>query len=328
MTPIHYFQRYSQKENVITNNALLLLSRIYSSSPINLASFFQDLLEPIQISVGPTIMQQTKIKHGTVPDGSISQQSFKIVIETKQGSNFREDQIRGHLKVFKDEKQKILLLLGNAEADMELINRVKPDAENEGIVIRTATFGELLLAARKAAEVDEELTEVVEDFEGFLTSMGLLSDSEDSMRIVTCSKTISYNVELGLYHEPEDRTQRKYGFLGLYANKAVRHVGKVSKIVDVSFKDGVVEPRLGSPVPTAEEQQRILRAAKLAYEQQGWDHRAGSRYVLVDKFVPTEFKKGGSPLWGTRYFDLTSLLSISPLPDVTSIADALKLKTW
>jgi hypothetical protein len=328
MTPIHYFQRYSQKENVITNNALLLLSRIYSSSPRNLAIFFQELLDPVKISVGPTILQQTKIKHGTVPDGSISQESFKIVVETKQGSNFREEQIRGHLKDFKDEKLKILLLLGNAEADLELINRVKADAEKESIMIRTATFQELLLAAQQAAEVDEELAAVVEDFQGFLNSMGLLSDAENWMRIVTCSKTIEYNVELGLYHEPEDRTQRKYRYLGLYANKAVRHVGKVTKTVDVSFKDGLVIPRVGSPVPTAEEEQRIQRAAKLAYEQQGWDHRAGSRYVFVEKFVPTEFKKSGSPLWGTRYFDLTSLLGISPLPDINAIAEGLKLKTW
>jgi hypothetical protein len=186
----------------------------------------------------------------------------------------------------------------------------------------------LLLAARRAAEVDEELAEVVEDFEGFLTSMGLLSESEHFMRIVSCSKTIDYNVELELYHEPEDRTQRKYGYLGLYANKAVRYVGKVTKIVDVSFQDGTVVPREGSPVPTASEQHRIQQAAKLAFKQQGWDHSAGSRYVFVENFVPTEFKKSGSPLWGTRYFDLTSLLGASPLPALPVIADAIKSKTW
>ncbi len=33
MSEIHYFQRYSQKENVITNNTLLLFSRLYNHSP-------------------------------------------------------------------------------------------------------------------------------------------------------------------------------------------------------------------------------------------------------------------------------------------------------
>jgi len=45
MSSIHYFQRYSQPENVATNNTLLLLSRLYHDSPNKFKGFLNDLLD-------------------------------------------------------------------------------------------------------------------------------------------------------------------------------------------------------------------------------------------------------------------------------------------
>lgn len=79
---IHYFQRYHEKENVATANTMLLLSRLYSYSPDKFFKllknkFFSDSFNPELI-----IDLQTK-SDACVPDATITQDSFKIVVETK-----------------------------------------------------------------------------------------------------------------------------------------------------------------------------------------------------------------------------------------------------
>lgn len=44
MSKIHYFQRYSQKENVVTNNTMLLFSRLYSNYPFRFECVVGSLL--------------------------------------------------------------------------------------------------------------------------------------------------------------------------------------------------------------------------------------------------------------------------------------------
>ena len=81
MSKIHYFQRYSSPENVVTNNTLHLLERIYSYSPEKASQLLTELTgEPIEIGV--EITQQNRDQQA-IPDGQIRQRSFKILIETK-----------------------------------------------------------------------------------------------------------------------------------------------------------------------------------------------------------------------------------------------------
>ena len=60
MSDIHFFQRYSQKENVITNNTLRLFAQLYSDSPSRLADFLEGLVDGLSIDVGVSMEQQTK----------------------------------------------------------------------------------------------------------------------------------------------------------------------------------------------------------------------------------------------------------------------------
>jgi hypothetical protein len=101
MGQIHYFQRYSQKENVVTNNTLLLFSRLYAYNPFRFDNFLNEALQgKSSVDVGISFQQQTKSPEKSIPDGLLSQQSFKVVIETKLYSNYHLDQLRGHLGVF------------------------------------------------------------------------------------------------------------------------------------------------------------------------------------------------------------------------------------
>ena len=82
MMNIHYFQRYHNKENVVTANTMLLLSRLYNYSSDKFyrllkTYFFGESFEP-EISFA---LQERSDE--SVPDAAILQPSFKIIVETK-----------------------------------------------------------------------------------------------------------------------------------------------------------------------------------------------------------------------------------------------------
>ncbi len=43
MSSVHYFQRYSQLENFVTNNTLLLLSRLYNEPPFKFKMLLNEI---------------------------------------------------------------------------------------------------------------------------------------------------------------------------------------------------------------------------------------------------------------------------------------------
>ena len=83
---IHYFQRYHRKEDVATANTMLLLSRLYSYSPTVFYTFLKN--EYFSNTFNPEIFFNLQEKNSnSVPDATIGQESFKIVIETKLENN-------------------------------------------------------------------------------------------------------------------------------------------------------------------------------------------------------------------------------------------------
>lgn len=89
---LHYFQRYHTKENVATANTMLLLSRLYYYST---TKFFQFLKSEYFLDAfEPEIVFRLQEKNlDSVPDATITQESFKIVIETKLSDWFYEEQL-------------------------------------------------------------------------------------------------------------------------------------------------------------------------------------------------------------------------------------------
>lgn len=77
---IHYFQRYHDKENVATANTMLLLSRLYQYSTGKFFKFLKSEFFPD--SFEPELTLQDK-SIDSVPDATITQESFKIVVETE-----------------------------------------------------------------------------------------------------------------------------------------------------------------------------------------------------------------------------------------------------
>ena len=95
MTRLSFFQRYSQRENHSTNNALLLLRRFYQASPTKIEDALTSILEE-QIFIGLGFGLQVKIGPST-PDALISQRAMHIYIEAKTGNELSRPQIENHL---------------------------------------------------------------------------------------------------------------------------------------------------------------------------------------------------------------------------------------
>ena len=62
----------------------------------------------------------------------------------------------------------------------------------------------------------------------------------------------------------------------------------------------------------------------------GYDLRSTKhRYFFVDQFYETDFRKQSPRAsMGTRIFDLTKILETNEVPDVKTIAELLRNKTW
>lgn len=126
MSSIHYFQRYSQPENVATNNTLLLLSRFYHNSPNKFKGFLNDLLGDNDLEAGIPFNQQQRGKR-SVPGASLSQVSFKVVVETKMTKHFSLEQLTDHLDSFTSEQHQVLLSLSPKQPDNSLKSQIEAE---------------------------------------------------------------------------------------------------------------------------------------------------------------------------------------------------------
>lgn len=332
---IHYFQRYHEKENVATANTMLLLSRLYQYSSDKFfrflkSEFFSDAFEP-EIVFN---LQEKSVE--SIPDATITQESFKIVVETKMSDWFYTDQLLRHLKSFGDEKYKVMITLApelmNSEKKKEFEEHLKEyNASQTYPVMHVNTVFERIVDAIRDVidDRDYEMQEVLDDYLNYCYNDKLIivSDSWKRMRVQLAGTTFNFNVSENLYYDNIERGFSAHDYLGLYKEKSVRAVGKIIAIITaVTMEDGIeYKAELGKL--TDERKQQICKAIedgkKYGYVM------TGERYFFVDKFYETDFKKitPRAPM-GTRVFDLSQVLETENLPETQEIAEILKTKTW
>jgi hypothetical protein len=337
MASVHYFQRYSQRENVATNNALLLLSRVHHDSPAVFERLLGALLDDVDLTVGPSFRQQeggrSSAGRGSVPDGTIYQPSFRIVVETKSGAPVDAEQLGRHLDRFGDEETQVLLLLtvhGTSPAfDADVRDRSNKERGSR-VHYAPVTFTDLLSAARAVLPAHAyEMREVLDDFEAYCTGEGLLPSSPFKLRIVLCGETLDENVRYGLYYHPASRGYTALGYLGAYRMKSVRAVGKVRNTVTARVSGDVVEVVRSEGPTTPEDLAAIRGAVADGVANHGYTFDDDHVFFLVDRFYETDFRKESkyAPM-GERHFDLRAVLGSATLPETAVIADRLRDVTW
>lgn len=324
MGSIHHFQRYSSKENVITNNTLRLLGQVYNDSPERLESLLGSIIDGIAVDIDLQMSQQERGPE-SVPDGALFQPSLRIVIETKRGGSFSASQLERHLEAFEGEDQKLLLLLTAKAPDEGKLERVEEAAGEVGITFGNVTFSDLIDALIGeegiVSEYETDLQSIVRDYESFCSERGLLPD-DDVLRAVPCGNTHELNVACDLYYMPASRGYRSHQYVGVYYDKSIRYIGKLTHDVEVERPDGTLE---GEDEDLNEgERERIHEAMDQRGVQQG------HRFFLVDEFYPTDFSKESKHgMRSAQYFSLREHLDVDgDLPSTEEIAERLKEKTW
>ena len=334
---IHYFQRYHAKENVATANTMLLLSRLYQYSSDKFfrflkSEFFSDSFEP-EIVFN---LQEKSID--SIPDATITQESFKIVVETKMSDWFYTDQLMRHLNSFSDEKYKVMITLAPelmAEDKMKIFEQQLKEynsMQSRPVIHINTTFEGVANAIQDVIDDrDYEMQEVLDDYLNYCYNDGLItvSDSWKFMRMQLAGTTLDFNVSEDIYYDNAERGFRAHDYLSLYKNKSVRAVGKVCARITAVEAEGDLQYEAEYGELTEERKSKIHKAIADGIEH-GYDLKSiKHRYFFVDKFHETDFKKitPRAPM-GTRIFDLSQILETEQLPSTSEIAELLKSKTW
>jgi hypothetical protein len=338
MSDIHYFQRYNQKENVVTNNTLLLCSRLYAYSSSRFDAFLNSIISDYNIDSGVHFVQQSRGKKGnTLPDGMISQNSFKIIIETKLKTNqFDVSQLVGHLESFENENQKILFALSPTIPPISKITEIKKEVSkfnqnhNTNIHFIAATFEDIITGFNDILfDMDFQMQELINDYQQFCSESSLLPTFKYKMRALVCGSSLSENINWGLYYAPSTRGYQEHQYIGFYDKKAIKGIGKIENIVIADLIDGNLIVHDSKKALSEDEKERIIGAVNMAYETKGWDISKYHKFFLVDKFHETSFRKTTKfPLQSSKYFNLKHILNIDKLPKTEKIADLLKKIVW
>ncbi|SIS41553.1 hypothetical protein [Salimicrobium flavidum] len=341
MSEIHYFPRYSQKENMVTNNTLLLFSRLYQNNPKKFTLFINSVLDDDKKQLNTTVKfsQQEKSRSGRVADGMISQDSFKVVIETKLYGQEHIDQVIGHWNSFENEDNQVFLWINKEPITNDyynqIINELNDYNNKNGTNIKFAstTFKEICYAFKDVLqEYDLEMTTLIEDYENFCNETGLIDNNENRVRVVLTGKTFAENMKYKLYFHPKNRGYQNAKYIGLYQDKAIRAIGEVSGIVDLQYdesNDDFIYYKDVKGKSTQEIKNQIKDITKESKTKHGYPAEEDRRFFIVEEYHQTEYKKtshGGLP--GVRYIDLLEVNGYEEDMRAMEIADLLKGKEW
>jgi hypothetical protein len=328
MAKDHYFQRYSSYENTVTNNTLQLLARIYAYAPQKAAAFLNELIgEAGSIDIGLGIQPQQR-GMGSVPDGTVIQSSFKIVVETKVDSPVNVDQLVRHARNFSGEEQKILLLLTKHELGaLEASIRQELAQAARDVIFSSVAFEDVIAATQGLFQPYEyEMTNLVRDYEEYCWDAGLVDRSRYLLRIVPCGNSLEINLRHGIYFHPSDRGYSTHGFTGIYRNKRVQALWENESVFDVTLVDGNLDKELVSGVDTDKYDERLRAIIADAEVECGYEIATGHRFFCGTPHATEFVKSSWGGIMGQRYVDAQDV--VGDFQGAPDLAARLMGKTW
>ncbi|MBA96184.1 hypothetical protein [Sulfitobacter sp.] len=328
MSAINHFQTYSQRENHVTNNTMLMLKHVYRISPRLVEDVLQSLLDEDEVEIGPRFEQQVGEAY-SIPDAVLSQKPLHIYVEAKRGDGLYDDQLGRHMRSISErghpESSAFLIGITNNSTNVDDDERWKQRALEHGITFAATTYRELLEALDTACSDNPDLREILDDYQAFIGGENLLPDQHRKMVAMLCGQSWRENIEHGVYFEPAHRNPKwtRAHFLGVYRQKKISHVGRVVAAAICRKEDDnlIVEVEEFGALSTEHTSriQNIIRTAETYFKGFAAD---AHRYYLVDRFEETDVRKA-SPggMMGHRYFDIAELAGLEDVEQNASSAD-------
>ena len=336
MAVLNQFQHYSQGENTVTNNVLLMLSNLYEINPKYYEDFIKGLTEDSdQYEVIPTFRQQVGNRGNGIIDGHIQIKASKIIIETKLNGLEWIDKLVKYSQSFDQNEYKLLIHLSSTrypETEIEKIHNRLSELRGLGkINFLSITYQDLVDQLKELAnnyQYEHYLQRLNEHFESYCLGMGLMPRSNNILRAMACGQSYDLNVKYQFYFDLASRGYSDFKFLGIYKWKSVRHIGLVENMIEADWDEISGLQIKNSKLPVTEEQKQKLIEAIKESSDEGWGVMKDHRFFLLSNFTMTDFKKtspGG--IFRVRYFNLENEFEKVPV-DITMIAEQLKTKTW
>ena len=333
MTAINHFQTYSQRENHVTNNTMLMLRHVYRTSPRLLEKVLQALLEEDEVEIGPRFEQQVGGAH-SIPDAVLSHKPLHVYLEAKYGDGLYDDQLERHMRsISKNEhptNSAFLIGLTRNATNEDDDERWKGKALEHGIAFAAASYRKLLESLEDACRAEPDLSEILDDYQTFIGGEGLLPDQHRKLVAMLCGQSWRENIAHGAYFEPAHRNPKwtRAHFVGVYRQKRVSYVGRLAAAVVCYEKDGeLVVQSQEFGLLTDGHKNRIQAIIEAATYYPGFAE-SSHRYYVVDQFVETDLRKiSPGPMLGHRYFDIAELAGVDQLSqDASSEEVAMMLR--
>lgn len=340
MAVLNQFQQYSQGENTVTNNVLLMLSNLYEINPKYYEEYIKGLTEDTdQYEVIPIFRQQVSNRRDGIIDGHIQIKASKIIIETKLHDLESPEKLVKYVKSFDKNEHKLLLHLSSTKYPESEVGKIKErirevsKSNDLGIInFYSLTYQDLVDQLKELAnnyQYEHYLQRLNEHFEGYCLGMGLMPKSYHVLRAMACGDSFDLNVKHQFYFDLASRGYSHFNYLGIYKLKSVQYIGKVENIIDADWEDSSGLHVIKSTSEVTNEQKGRLVASIKESIAEGWDLAKGHRFFLFKDFIKTDFKKttpGG--IFRVRYFNLEDYL-LPTVPDsIEELAEQLKAKTW
>lgn len=310
MSDISYFQKYSQRENHITNNSLLMMRHLYRNSPTRMESFIKSVLDDDQIEIGLTFQQQIRASN-SIPDALISQSALNIFIEAKADGLLYLDQIQRHVdsitaQNIEKESCIILGLTKRLPADKDLTD-IRNACKTNGIKFTAVTYSELIANLYALCpEYETDLYEIVQDYESFLHSVDMI-DNPFQMVVFPCGTSWNENIEYGIYYEQGTKPSKANSpFIGIYRDKKITHIGKIKGSAICSLKNGNLIIQGAKPESGSLDEKDLATIQEVIEKTPYYDlGKSSERYYLIEDLQEVNLIKTSSGgLRGHRYFDL------------------------
>lgn len=332
---ISQFQKYSQKENTVTNNVLLMLSRL---NDINV-NYYKSLIE--RLNEGnlqqyyypqPIFKQQISTGNGVI-DGHIEVKASKILIETKLDTIEFISKLIKYGEVFNENSQNQLWHLSSVKFDKNEVNKIntnlKKSYPNINIQFNNLLFSDLIENLEGIYEentYDMELRLLLDDFSNYCIDSNLISNEEYKLLFVPTGFSYDWNKEHKIYYCPISWHSQKFKYFGLYNKKSVKTISEIETTIVANYNAENKELTILSEGHSEKQIQRLRNGLIKLNE----NHSDLKYYILPEnKVYETDFKKAShGGIQGYRYKDIRDYLILDDYNDLELISQKLRNVTW